>query len=136
MNFLRYLLASFTAFIFIFAFEWGFHGVMLADVYHQTANLWRSSSEMNQYFPWLIGGQLLWAFILTYVFIQGYQNKGLMEGYRFGILMSLLYIPTYLINYAVVPYPPFLIVVWIIGLMLELIVVGGIIAALYKSKKS
>jgi len=134
MNLSRYILACSVAFLFIFAFEWAFHGYYLQDLYSKTAHLWRTKDEMGKLFPWLVSGQFLTAFFLGIVFIKGYENKGVSEGLRFGLLMGLIFLPARLIQYAVAPYPPELIAIWIIGTFIELAIVGGIFSLVYKPK--
>ena len=38
-------MASSSVFLFIFFYEWIFHGVVLKETYLQTANLWRPESD-------------------------------------------------------------------------------------------
>src|SRR5689334_2233514 len=112
MNLSRYVLTSICAFIFIFVFEWIFHGVYLKELYSQTASLWRSPDGMKEYFIWLVAGQLLFAFVLSFIFVKGYENKGKKEGLRFGLLIWLLFLPCLFVQYAVSPYPGELILKW------------------------
>jgi hypothetical protein len=134
MNVKRYFLASAVVFVFIFIFEWIFHGVILGNMYAQTSYLWRPKEEMSLFMPWMVMGQLLFAFVFTFIFLKGYENKGIAEGIRYGILIALLYVPSMLIEYSVIPYPFELIIVWIIGGFLELPLAGAILATLYKPK--
>jgi hypothetical protein len=42
---------------------------------------------------------LTWAFAFTYVFIRGYQNKGWIEGVRFGFVVWMFYFIPMLTGY-------------------------------------
>ena len=49
----RFILAFIAAYVFIFAWGWLLNGVFLKDVYAETPNLWRSQSEMMSLFHWI-----------------------------------------------------------------------------------
>lgn len=134
MNVKRFVLASLAAYIFIFLFDWGFHGILLDSIYENTASIWRTRAEAKQYMHWMLFAQLLLAFVFTWIFTKGHENKGIPEGFRYGFMVSLLFIPSILIDYTVIPYPPNLILFWIVGTFVELSLAGGIIAAIYKPR--
>lgn len=58
MNTKRLLLSCVVAFVFMCAFDFVFHGILLKGTYAATANLWRSETEMMRHMGWLIAGQL------------------------------------------------------------------------------
>jgi hypothetical protein len=45
------LLSVVAVFVFIFAYDWLVHGVLLKDAYVQTASLWRPIEEMQSLWP-------------------------------------------------------------------------------------
>ena len=130
MNTKRYLLTSLIVFAFIFIFEWIFHGMFLKDMYMATASLWRPQGQC----VWnaMLTAQILFAFVFTFIFTKGYENKGIAEGARYGLLIGLLFVPNHLIFYAVQPLPFNLILAWIIGGLVETILAGIILAAIYR----
>lgn len=130
MNIKKYLLASLAAYLFIFIFEWGFHGVFLKPTYEATQSLWRNPEDCI--YSFMITGQILLPLILGFVFLRNYENKGIMEGARFGFLMGLIFVPHHLIMYAVAPYPLSLTISWIIGGFFEMICIGCILALVYR----
>ncbi|MEE8513733.1 MAG: hypothetical protein V3S73_03305 [Gammaproteobacteria bacterium] len=132
MNMKRFLIACVVVFIFIFAYEWLFHGVLLRDLYAETPTLWRGQANMQGYLHWLHIGQLWFAVLFCLIFVKGYENKGLGEGIRYGLLIGLLFIGPNLIIYAVQPLPAILVVAWSIGGLIEMIIAGLIAAALYR----
>ena len=134
MNVKRLTLSSFAVYIFIFAFDWIFHGVFLQDTYAQTPTLWRAKAEMAAYLPFLFAGQLLFSFVFSYIFVQGYENKGIPEGFRYGLWIALILNAVTLTHYAVTPYPVGLVVSWVVGNFLEMGLAGAVLAALYKPK--
>ena len=136
MNTKRLLGGWIAVFIFIFVFEWIFHGMIMKAMYQQTASLWRPEAEMKRLFHWLVIGQLFVAFAFSYIFTKGYENKGIVEGIRYGILIGLLFSGPNLIMYAVAPYPSMMIVRWIAGGIFEFAVAGAVIAAVYRPSRS
>lgn len=132
MNMKRFVIACGAVFIFIFVYEWLFHGVLLRELYAQMPTLWRAQAEMRGYFHWLVIGQLWLAVLFCLIFVKGYENKGLAEGVRYGLLIGLLFIGPDMIFYAVQPLPAKLIVDWSIGGLLEMIIGGAIVAAIYR----
>jgi hypothetical protein len=79
--------------------------------------------------PLMFAVGVLASFVFTYIFVKGYEGKGLWEGVRFGIVISLFStVPTGLGAWMIFPVPVPLVVMWIVnGLLLNL--VSGIIAA-------
>ena len=134
MNTKRLALGTLAVYIFIFAFEWIFHGVFMEDVYAQMPNLWRPKGEMVAYLPFLFVGQLIFSSVFAYIFAKGYENKGIPEGFRYGCWIAMLVNSGLLVNYAVMPYSLRLLIIWVVATFLELGLAGAILAALYKPK--
>ena len=132
MNTKRLLLTALAVFVFIFAYEWVFHGILLKDTYGMTPNLWRPQTEMMQQFQWLVLGQIVIALVFTLLFAQGFSAGGVAAGIKLGILVGLLRLGLDLITYAVQPLPAKLIVFWFFGGLLEAVVTGVIAGAILK----
>src|SRR5882762_2379651 len=111
MNIKRLILACIVVFVFVYGYEWVFHGFLLKDAYAKTASLWRPESEMMGYMGWLALGQFLRAvvFCLLYAIRPG-THVGAGIGY--GLMIALLLIGTDFIIYAVQPLPLSLIGSW------------------------
>ena len=133
MNTKRLLLTALAVFVFIFAYEWVFHGILLKDTYGQTPSLWRPESEMTQHFHWLVLGQVVIALVFTVLFAQGFAAGGVAAGIRLGIIIGLMRLGLSLITYAVQPLPAKLIVFWFVGGLIEAAVAGAIAGAIFKS---
>lgn len=122
-----------AVFAWIFASDMVIHGWWLKDTYMATASLWRPEGEMNQFMSWMMSGQFLTAFFLTFIFAKGYEGKGWQEGARYGLLMGLFSCSQMFIQYAVTPLPASLFWSWIGAAMFQA-VLGGIIASwIYKN---
>jgi hypothetical protein len=135
MNAKRLILACLAVFIFIFGYEWVFHGRILKGTYLQTGWLWRSESEMMERFGWLAGGQLLLSVIFCLIYALSERSRvGVAQGIGYGLLMGLLLTAPTLITYTVQPMPLNLIGAWIAGGIIKLTVAGAILGAIYRPK--
>jgi hypothetical protein len=133
MNWQKLFIAFIAAFIFIFFFGWIFHAVLLKDTYAALPQgLQRSDADFKSHFGWLVAGQLVFAFVFTLIFASGFASGGVGSGVKLGIMLAFLGIGTHLIAFAVQPFPGNLMVYWGIGAIIEMIVVGAIVGAVYK----
>ncbi len=135
MNVNRYILASIVVFIFFFVVEWIFHGLIMSGWYGEHLEMFRPRAEAGTYAVWMILGFLILAFGFSLIFAKGYENKGIAEGFRYGLYVGIAFaVSTLLVNYAVFPYPAKWLIGWIIGYVIILILGGMIVAAIYKPK--
>ena len=128
----RFILAFIAAYIFLFVWGWLFNGVLLKDVYAETPNLWRSQSEMTGLFHWIIIGQALIVFSFVMIYASGFAGGGIIAGIRLGLLLEIAAIGMRLGFYAVQPIPGKLIVYGSIGGLIEMVIVGAMVGAIYK----
>ena len=128
----RFLIAFIAAYIFMFLWGWLLNGLLLKDVYAETPDLWRSQNEMMSLFHWIIIGQALLIFAFVAIYAGGFAGGGVMAGIRLGILLEIAAIGMRLIVYAVQPFPEKLIVYASISGLIEMIIVGAIVGAIYK----
>ena len=128
----RFILAFIAAYIFLFLWGWLLNGVLLKDVYAQTPNLWRSQSEMMSLFHWIIIGQALVVFAFVMIYASGFAGGGVIAGIRLGLLLEIAAIGMRMGIYAVQPFPGKLIVYGSVGGLIEMIIVGAIVGAIYK----
>jgi hypothetical protein len=116
----------------MFVWGWLLNGVFLKDVYAQTPNLWRSQSEMMSLFHWILIGQALVIFAFVMIYASGFAGGGLIAGIRLGILLEIAAIGMRLAMYAVQPFPGKLIIYGSGSGLIEMVVVGAIVGAIYK----
>ena len=128
----RFIIAFIAAYVFIFVWGWLLNGVFLKDVYAQTPNLWRSQSEMMSLFHWILIGQALVIFAFVMIYASGFAGGGVIAGIRLGILLEIAAIGMRLAFYAVQPFPGKLVVYGSISGLIEMIIVGAIVGAIYK----
>jgi hypothetical protein len=128
----RFIIAFIAAYIFIFLWGWLLNGVLLKDVYAETPNLWRSQSEMMTLFHFIVIGQALLIFAFVTIYASGFAGVGVMAGIRLGILLEIAAIGMRLAIYAVQPFPGKLIIYGSVSGLIEMIIVGAIVGAIYK----
>src|SRR5690606_29362442 len=114
VNTKRLIITMFAVFVYIFISDFVIHGLILKETYMQTADLWRTEEEMKSFMIWMFLGQFIIAKFFTLIFVKGYENKGVAEGVRFGILMSGVSVGAMMIQYAVIPMTTDLIIAWIV----------------------
>jgi hypothetical protein len=136
MNWKRFFIAFIAAYIFIFFWGWLLNGVVLKDVYAQTPNLWRSQTEMMSLFHWIIIGQALIVFSFVMIYASGFAGGGVTAGIRLGVLLEIAAIGMRLGFYAVQPIPGKLILYGSLSGLIEMIIVGAMVGAIYKPTTS
>ncbi len=136
MNAKNFILASIAVTIFIMAFDFLFHGMYMANTYEQTASLWRPHETMNKYMIWMILGQIIMSVGFVALFTKAFKRGGIAEGAIYGLLVAIVFIGSNLIMYAVAPYPMSMVIGWIIGVTIQLVLAGIIVAFIYKSKSN
>ncbi len=128
----RFVVAFLAVYIFIFFWGWLLNGVLLKDTYAQTSTLWRSQREMMSLFHWIIIGQALVVFAFVSIYASGFAGGGVIAGIRLGILLEIAAIGMRMGIYAIQPFPGKLIVYGSVGGLIEMIIVGAIVGAIYK----
>jgi hypothetical protein len=130
----RFIFAFVAAFAFTFLWGWLLNGVVLKDVYAETASLWRPRSEMMSLFHWIVIGQALVILSFVMIYACGFAGGGVIAGIRLGIMLEIAAIGMRLAIYAVRPYPGKLIVYGSIAGFIEMIITGAIVGAIYKPR--
>ena len=87
---------------------------------------------MNELFAWAIIGHLVQTIVFCYIFLQGYENKGVMEGVRFGLLMGLFLASVDVTWYPALPIEAITSAVWVISDLVLSIAGGAVLAAVYR----
>ena len=128
----RFIVAFIAAYIFIFFWGWLLNGVLLKDVYAQTQNLWRPQSETMSLFHWIIIGQALLVLAFVMIYASGFAGGGVAAGVRLGVMLEIAAIGMRLVMYAVQPFPGKLIVYGSVSGLIEMIIVGAVVGAIYK----
>lgn len=82
------------------------HGLLLGPEYGALSNLFRSETEAQAYFPFMLLAHALMAVALVWIYRRGREEKPFFaQGLRFGLAVGLLLLPLYLIYFVVQPTP-------------------------------
>ena len=135
MNAGRYVLGSVVVALYFYLYEWLLHGIIMSKSYNEQMGLFRPDIESGIFLFWMLLGLVIMAFGFCFIFLKGYENKGIGEGFRYGLYVGLAFAVTnVLIEYSVFPFPGSWVISWIIGYMIMMILAGIIFAAIYKPK--
>jgi len=96
-------------------------------------NLWRPEGEMRIWVIYI--AYLFFAFFFTLVFSKGFENKGIMEGVRYGFYVGMMcMVPTAYVNYATMPMPFILALQWFIYGLIMVTICGIVLSFVFKTR--
>ena len=126
----KVLMGAIAVFVWIAVWQMIVNTTLLSQEYAATAHLWRPMEEMMMglfYFVYLCV-----SFLLAMIFSRGYEGKGIPEGLRFGVYLGLLMsIPMAYGTYGAMPIPYSLALKWFLFGLIEYIVAGVILGAVF-----
>ncbi len=130
----QFFIAWLVIFIAWMAGDFVVHGLLLKSDYMQLARLYRTDAESQAYFPWMLFAHVLMAGAFAWIYARGREAKPwLAQGLRYGIAVALLsVVPGYLIYYAVQPLPGAMVGKQVIFSGILVVVLGIIVAWLYR----
>lgn len=135
LNTKKWLLASFAVFTVIFIFEFVIHGVLLNDLYQQTASVWRPEADIKQ-LMWLMWvGYAIFTLVFVWIYSKGYEtNKGALgQGIRYGLIIGLLTATMRSLgSYATLPVPAVLAVYWFVAGLVVCLGMGITVSLTYR----
>jgi len=135
MNVKRWVLASVTGFILISVLGYVVHEVLLADLYKQTASVWRPKADMDRMMWMLSLASAIYALAFNFIYAKGFEaaKPGLGQGLRFGLYVWVLTSIVFNLSwYVLIPIPPSLPVYWTISGLVESLILGAVAGFLYK----
>ena len=134
LNVKQWIIASIAVFVGMSILEYILHGQILRSWYMETPQYWRPEAEMMSMMGWMYLGYAFYALLFTLIYSKGYEGKpGLGEGIRYGFWIGLLMqLPKMFSLHAIYPYPGKILVTWMVGGMVESIILGAVVAMLYK----
>ena len=130
----KFLVAWIVLFVAWFIGSFIVHGVLLSADYMHLTSLFRAEGDQQKYFPWLIVAHVMLSGAFVWIYARGVESKPwLAQGVRFGIAVAFLTtVPTYIIYFAVQPMPGEVVVKQIVFDGILTVVLGGIVAWLYR----
>ena len=117
-----------VVFVFIFFFEFLWHGMLMKPMYMETASLWRNEPM----FPVLILGQAVIAFAFTGLYVSKVGTNCPVTGAGYGIVIGILCAGGDIIRFSVQPVTTKILWMWIIGGLIEFAIAGALVGAIYK----
>jgi len=110
------------------------HGVILGDDYMATG-LMRPEAEAQKLMHWMILAHVLMAGAFTWIYVRGVENKPwLGQGLRYGLAVAVLFVPIYMIYYVVQPTPGALAARQVVLDTILTLVLGAVVAFLYRGQ--
>jgi len=126
-----------VVFIVYFLLDWLVNGVLLQSSYmaEEVAKLMRPEADIQMWI--IIVCDLFYAFFFTFIFSKGFENKGIMEGVRYGFYIGMLVsLPMAYGTYAVMPVPYTLALQWFLYGLVVNIICGVVLTFVMKPKAS
>ena len=109
------------------------HGVLMNDTYEALAAVFRPKEQMDSMMWIMMISAAVVVFVFCYVFTQGREGTGVMEGVRYGTLMGLfLGLPTSIDAYVIYPITQELAAVWFITAVVSMMIAGAVFSVIYK----
>ena len=131
MNIKRFVAASLAVFVVATVVDF----LSLKAAYDSVKHFWRP--DMQSMWWMIVPALLVASFLFTYIFVKGYEGKGILEGVRFGAIMGLYTsIATACWTYMITAIPYSLALLWFVGVTVEAIVLGILAALIYKPAAS
>jgi len=134
----KFFIAWIVLFVAWFLGSFVVHGTLLRSDYMQLTALFRTEADSKQYFPLMILAHAMLSGAFVWIYARGVEPKPwLGQGVRFGIAVALLTtIPTYTIYYVVQPMPANVVMKQIIFDSVLMVILGAIVAWLYRDQRS
>jgi len=130
----KFIIAWFVLFVAWFLGSFVVHGVLLRPDYMQLTNLFRTEGDAQKYFPLMILAHVILSGAFVWIYARGAEAKPWMaQGVRFGVAVALLtVVPTDMIYFVVQPMPGEVVIKQIIGDGILIVILGAIVAWLYR----
>ena len=110
------------------------HGVILMSTYMAMQNVWRTDMMAKMWVLHVV--KIITAFFFAVIFSKGYENKGIMEGIRYGFYVGMIVASGFALgSYASFPIPHMLAIYWFLLTLVEYVIAGVVIAQVYKQVK-
>ena len=113
------------------------HGVLLHDDYAKLPQMFRSETDSQQYFPFMLLAHVIMSGAFVWIYARGIEARPwLGQGLRFGTVIALLaVVPIYMIYYAVQPMPGMHVVKQTVFDGILMLILGAAVAFLYRGDK-
>lgn len=137
MNVKKLIIAFVVVFILLEATNYFVNMVILSSTYAnpEISKIFRPLAEMEAKMWRMWIADLVYSFFFVFIFVKGYENKGIMEGVRYGIYIGIfIQFMAAVAQNVVYPVPAYLAAQWFIYGMIESVIFGVATAMIYKPK--
>ena len=86
---------------------------------------------MEEFCQWGFVGMLVFSFMFVRIFECNYENKGLSEGYRYGLLVGLLMSGPIIGSYTYLKVPMMLVLAWVLTMLIKCLISGLLVAKVF-----
>ncbi|HUI30656.1 MAG TPA: hypothetical protein VLX91_10595 [Candidatus Acidoferrales bacterium] len=109
------------------------NGVILMSTLNSLQGVWRSDMSSKMWIFHVIN--IFSAFFFTFIFSKGFEKKGIMEGVRYGFYIGVwMSVGMAYGTYAMIAIPYSLALQWFIYGVIEYIILGVVLALIFKEK--
>lgn len=137
MNNKTFWIGCVVVFVVLQAIGFVVHGVMMAPTYQELAAIFRPEAQMNDMMWMMMLSAAVTVYMFCYIFTKGYEGKGIMEGVRYGALVSFLMAGAWSIDQHVIyPLPADVATIWLVSGFVSFMIAGGVFAAIYKPESA
>ena len=137
MNTKKLVTAFVVVFILLEVTNYLVNMVILSSTYAnpEISKIFRPMAEMDAKMWMMRIADLVYSFFFVFIFVKGYENKGIMEGVRYGIYIGIfIQFMAAVAQHVVYPVPASLAVQWFIYGLIESVIFGVAAAVIYKPK--
>ncbi len=130
----KLVIATIAAYVVLMATNYLIHSIWLMPDYEAIASSHRTVEGIMHRFWAMALGQFFFAAMFSYIYTRGRENKPWLEqGIRYGIVMTFMTVVPYsLSEYVVYVVNYMLVVKWMVAGGIQLIILGLIVAAIFK----
>ena len=131
MNWKRFFAAVAAVYVAVLATDFVLNLAFMKSANESLKGLWRPNMSSRAWLMYVFSA--LVALLFTFIFVKGREGRGLNEGVRFGIIMWLFVtVPMNVSMWVMLPIGWIIILRWILFGLLEMLIAGILVAAIYK----
>jgi hypothetical protein len=132
----KFFIAWIVLFVAWFIGSFVVHGVLLRSDYQQLGGIFRPEGDQQKYFPLMVLAHVMLSGAFVWIYARGVEVRTWTgQGVRFGVAVALLtVVPTYIIYFVVQPMPAGVVIKQIVFDSILTVVLGIIVAWLYRDK--
>ena len=137
MNVKRFAIACVVVYLVNQVLGFLVHGLWLDPVYQAHAGVFRTPEEIQGLYWVMLVTSAVFTVGFCYIFVRGYENRGVMEGIRYGALIGIFFsVPQAYDSYAVYPIQYALALKWFLSGVAMCIVYGIVVALIYREPQT